>query len=130
MSSVESKLAAASRNRAVRPESESCAEPFTVHPESEFCERFAAAARDLLGSDTGLGLHVLTGVSESSGYRYASGERPATGDVVFRLLRGPHGAQWLAALMHGCTAQWWTSHERTVRLAAAAQRFKQEVASI
>lgn len=112
---------------AVQTDSESCGRTSTVQTDSEFCDRFAAAARDLLGSDPGLALHVLTGISESSGYRYASGERPAPGDVLFQLLRGPHGAQWLAALMHGCTAEWWLGHERTLRLAAAAERFKREI---
>jgi hypothetical protein len=81
----------------------------------------------LLGSDPGLALHILTGISESSGYRYASGARPVPGDIIRLLLRGPQGAQWLAAVMDGSDAPWWREHQREQKLVAAARRFKDEV---
>lgn len=81
---------------------------------------FKRTARDLLGSDPGLALHVLTGISASSGYRYANGHREVPGNIVRLLLRGPQGRQWHAALMEGCDEPWWIEFQRHERMGAAA----------
>jgi hypothetical protein len=107
--------ALAASNVPVRPASEN---KFTVRTEetpeneSDYCECFKLAARQLLGSDPGLALHVLTGISESSGYRYASGERPAPGYILWQLLRSDQGWQWLCGLMDGSNAEWWGEIKR------------------
>jgi hypothetical protein len=87
----------------------------TPENESDFCGCFKFAARQLLGSDPGLALHVLTGISESSGYRYASGERPAPGYVLWQLLRSDQGWQWLCGLMDGSDAEWFEELKRAKR---------------
>lgn len=84
-------------------------------PDSQW---FARASRQLLGSDPGLNLSLLTGVPERTCYRYASGERPATEYIVAKLLRSEHGWQWLAALMDGSNAQWWSDMQRARRITA------------
>lgn len=84
----------------------------TRENEGDFCGCFKLAARQLLGSDPGLALHVLTDISESSGYRYASGERPTPGYVLWLLLRSDQGWQWLSGLMEGSDAEWWTDIQR------------------
>ena len=68
---------------------------------------FYEAARDLLGKDAGLHLHYATGVPERSCYRYASGEREVPVLMLRAILHSDQGAPFLAALMHGCAAQWW-----------------------
>ena len=85
---------------------------------------FSGPARILLGSDPGLGLHVLTGTPERTSYRYTSGERSVPGYIIRQLLRGPHGEQWLAALMDGCGAEWWLEIQRARRIAAALDQVK------
>jgi len=77
---------------------------------------FSIPARALLGSDPGLALHMLTGISESSGYRYANGLRGVPGKLLRLLLRSDHGRQWLNAIMDGCEAEWWRDHKRAERI--------------
>lgn len=79
----------------------------TVQTDTEDHRWFTIPARHLLGSDPGLALHVLIGVSESSGYRYAKGERGISGLNMRQLLHSRHGEPWLAAIMDGCTEPWW-----------------------
>lgn len=81
---------------------------------------FSDPAHVLLGSDPGLALHTLTGMPERTCYRYTSGERGIPGFALRQLLRGPQGAQWLAAIMDGADAEWWREHERARRVGAAA----------
>lgn len=119
MRAVSAPAIAPSRNPPVRPDSDGS---FTVQSDSDDSCWFKGAARALLGSDPGLALHVLTGCSESSGYRYASGTRDVPEYVVRQLLRSPQGWQWLCALMEGSTEQWWRDVHRARRLAEAISR--------
>lgn len=91
----------------------------TFQTDSDDNEWFVAPARDLLGSDPGLALHVLTGISESSGYRYANGSRAVPGNLVRWLLRSDHGRQWLNAIMDGSTVEWWRDYRRAERISFA-----------
>lgn len=91
----------------------------TVHLDSDESGWFVRPARDLLGSDPGLALHVLTGISESSGYRYANGSRAVPGNLVRWLLRSDHGRQWLNAIMDGSTVEWWRDYQRAERISFA-----------
>jgi hypothetical protein len=103
-------------NLPVRAES---GKSIAVQTDSDNNGWFSNPARVLLGSDPGLALHVLTGISESSGYRYASGERAVPGWVIRGLLHGPQGWQWLNAVMDGSTAVWWTELVERKRCADA-----------
>jgi len=85
---------------------------------------FVTPARDLLGSDPGLALHVLTGISESSGYRYANGSRGVPGNLVRWLLRSGHGRQWLNAIMDGCEEEWWRDYQRAERIQFALKNIE------
>lgn len=91
----------------------------TVQMDSDDNGWFVIPARDLLGSDPGLALHVLTGISESSGYRYANGSRGVPGNLVRWLLRSDHGRQWLNAIMDGSTVEWWRDYQRAERISFA-----------
>lgn len=75
----------------------------------------------------GAALRSLTGYEERNCQRYASAAVQPAGHFIRQLLRSDHGAQWLDALMAGCTAPWWLEHQRDVRLAAASKRFIAEV---
>jgi hypothetical protein len=107
----------------VQPDSESQQPPkcesdktSTVQTDSDENAWFSVPARVLLGSDPGLALHVLTGVSESSGRRYASGERGIPGNLLRDLQRGKHGQQWTAATLDGC--EWWKEYQRVHEIGA------------
>lgn len=100
----------------VRSDSE---KTIAVQMDSDDNEWFVVPARDLLGSDPGLALHVLTGISESSGYRYANGSRAVPGNLVRWLLRSDHGRQWLNAIMDGSTVEWWRDYQRAERISFA-----------
>lgn len=52
--------------------------------------------------------------------RYASGAVKPPSFFLRSLLRDPHGKQWLAAVMDGCTEQWWIDMQRAARVGAAA----------
>lgn len=101
----------------------------TVQTDSNENAWFSIPAQALLGSDPGLALHIITHktISESSGYRYASGERSMPLNVFRAMLHDPQGGPWLAVLMDGCTAPWWLAMQRDIKLAAVAQRFKAEI---
>lgn len=90
-------------------------------------EFFANACKAIFGKDAGLHLHYATDVPERSCYRYASGEREVPVLVLRAVLHSDQGAPFLAALMDGCTAPWWLEHQRSIRLAAAAERFRREI---
>lgn len=98
----------------------------TVQTDSDDNAWFSVPARVLLGSDPGLALHVLTGVSESSGYRYANGSRAVPGYIIRQLLRSPHGWQWLAAIMDGCKEPWWVETKYGRRAVAALKEVPRE----
>lgn len=80
---------------------------------------FPQACRSLVPNDGGLALHVLTGFEERTCYRYAAGDRKPPAYFLRALLRSEHGWQWLAVLMDGSDAQWWTDIQRA-RLRSAA----------
>ena len=108
---------APSRNASVRLGSE---KSVTAQTGSEADNAwFSGPARAMLGSDPGLGLHILTGIPERTAYRYASGERAPPAYLIRELLRGPHGEQWLSAIMDGSNVQWWRDMQRAERIAAA-----------
>jgi hypothetical protein len=88
----------------------------------EECEWFVRAARDLLAPKPGLVLHLETDCGERNGERYAGGRVKVPAHIIRQLLRGPHGAQWLAAIMDGCCAEWWIAHQRALRIAAAVDQ--------
>ena len=95
-----------------------------VQMDSDDSAWFVTPARDLLGSDPGLALHVLTGISESSGYRYANGSRGVPGNLVRWLLRSGHGRQWLNAIMDGCEEEWWRDYQRAERIQFALKNIE------
>lgn len=81
---------------------------------------FAKVARQLLPSDSGFALHTLTGIPESTCYRYArlaekGGTQPPAG-VFLRLLWRDDGSSWLRAAMEGCEAKWWLDHQQAERI--------------
>lgn len=118
---MRTELQVASARAISRPVQADSGKSITVQADSEDHSWFSIPARDLLGSDPGLALHVLTGISESSGYRYASGERGVPGYVIRQLLHGQQGGQWLAAIMHGCSAPWWSDLQKHQRMGSAAE---------
>jgi hypothetical protein len=83
---------------------------------------FGSIARQLLGKDAGFGLHLVTGVPEGSCYKYTTrkpeNRRQPPGYLIVQLLRSEQGRQWLSALMHGSTAQWWQDLELALRIVA------------
>ena len=92
--------------------------PITSTDGSDDLRWFAKAARALLSPDAGLALHYLTGVPESTCYRYARGDSQPSVFLVRKLLHGPQGATWLNVVMDGCTATWWLEWQAVERRAA------------
>jgi hypothetical protein len=80
---------------------------------------FKTIACGLLGKP-GLELHLISGSDESLCYKYASGKVKPPGYFIRTLLRSEQGAQFLAALMDGCEAQWWGEHQRALKIGRAA----------
>lgn len=68
---------------------------------------FGVAAQILLAPNPGKILDLEADCGSRNGYRYAEEGTPVPSYVVRRLLRGPHGWQWLSALMDGCDQSWW-----------------------
>ncbi len=83
-------------------------------------EFFASVCKAIFGKDAGLALSLATGVPERSCYRYASGDREVPVLMLRALLHSEQGQPFHAALMEGCTAQWWTELERSARVGATA----------
>lgn len=101
----------------------------TVKSDVEERGWFADAAQVLLpAKKPGTFLHYLTGYDERLCQKYAAGTVKPSAHFLRVLLRSDQGAQWLAAIMDGSAAPWWRDHQRTVRLAAAADRFQRELA--
>ena len=68
---------------------------------------FSEISQQLVPSNAGLVLHILTGCEERTCYRWAAGQSPVSGWFVRQLLRSEQGGTWLAAIMEGSTAPWW-----------------------
>lgn len=80
---------------------------------------FADICDGLLPKDAGLALAMATGFNERTCYRYAADDRKPPGYFIRALLRSEGGWQWLAALMEGSGADWWTELQRAKRIADA-----------
>lgn len=79
---------------------------------------FSEMAQDLLPTKPGTALHFITAYDERLCQRYAAGSVKPSAYFLRRLLRSDHGATFLAALMDGSQAKWWTDHLRAERVAA------------
>lgn len=79
-------------------------------------EFFASVCKTIFGKDAGLALSLATGVPERSCYRYASGEREVPVMVLRAILHSRQGEPFLAALMDGCTAEWWIEYQRAANV--------------
>lgn len=84
---------------------------------------FVAPARQLLGSDAGYALHILTDAPESSCYRWMRGDAPLPLYRFRQLVHRPEGETWMRVLMDGCEQPWWREHQTALDLAT---RFKIE----
>lgn len=89
-------------------------------------EWFPAAAQTLCAPKPGFILDLVTGCGERNGDRYASGAVKPNGNLVRRLLRSPHGRQWLNAIMDGCEEEWWREHQRAERIAEQFDRIERD----
>lgn len=86
----------------------------TLAGESNPHEWFYRAARSLLGTDAGYGLHILTGYPESSCYAYvardpAKRRRPPE-HFIRKLCHVDEG--FYLAYMRDCRAPWWLEREQ------------------
>lgn len=81
---------------------------------------FSDAAQVLLPDKAGTALHYITGYDERLCQKYAAGHVRPSAHFLRVLLRSEQGEPWLAAIMDGCTAQWWTDSERHKRMGEAA----------
>lgn len=93
-------------------------------------ESFAAVCEQILGKDAGLHLHLITGLPQRSCYHYASGDRKPPLEFIQLLIHSPQGQPFHEWFMAGCKADWWLDHQRGMRLAAAAERFRREIENL
>lgn len=81
--------------------------------------------------ETGLHLHLATGWPRTSCYAFVARDpdqrRKPSPEFLRILFRSDHGQPFHDAFMHGCTARWWLDHQRSMRLASAAERFMREI---
>lgn len=97
---------------------------FTPENESDADGWFPNVARDLLGTnDTGMQLHLLTGLPLSSCYGYVCNDpkkrRPVSERLLRALFKGNNGQAWLAAYMkRAIGAPFWGDYEEAMRLVA------------
>jgi hypothetical protein len=91
---------------------------------SEPDDWFGELARPLLGKEPGVALHYITGFSASTCAKYVAkteaSRRQPPAYLLREILRSEQGAPFLAALMGGCTAQWWIEQEQQRRIGRAA----------
>jgi hypothetical protein len=81
---------------------------------------FSQAARALYVEKPGTILFLITGLGdERLCQKYASGKHRPPAYFLRALLRGEHGADWLAAVMHGCKSEWWREYQDAMKLKRA-----------
>ncbi len=79
-------------------------------------EWFTRAARQLYARKGGTELHFLTDYDERLCQKYVAGSVKPSAYFLRTLQRGPHGEQWLNAIMAGSNAQWWLDLQRDAEI--------------
>lgn len=75
-------------------------------------EWFSDAAQSLYPTKGGTALHFLTDYDERLCQKYVAGSVKPSAYFLRTLERGPHGRQWLNAVMANCAAEWWVDLQR------------------
>lgn len=88
---------------------------------------FSVAARALYPSKGGTALHYVTGGDERLCQKYAAGTVKPPAYFLRALLRSEHGWQWLAALMDGSEARWWSDIQRARLDSELLRKFVDEI---
>lgn len=83
---------------------------------------FAEAVQGLLPKPLkqGYELSLLADWDERLCQKYAADNVKPSAYFLRRILRSPHGWQWLNATMDGSNAEWWIDLQRTLRVGRAA----------
>ena len=87
-------------------------ESSSVKSDAGSLDWFAEMAQGLLPTKPGTQLHYITGYDERLCQKYAAGSVKPSAFFLRVLLRSEQGAPFFAALMEGCTAQWWIDAKR------------------